>query len=237
MWNGVGPGFLKRTPGTFAHRRDGRCGFEWDHRAGARPRPTTPELRLADLDRDGLDAEVVYGCLMINDMIADRRAARVGQRASTTTGPPTSRRRSDPNRIYPLAIVPNNDPQVAAAEVRRCAKMGLQGRRPRVQAMSIPLYQHELVPALGGGRRVPLPDRVPLHRLQGGARPRHPRDGAAVHAPVAPGALLALPARHHGGAGLDHHLRGVREVPRLQVRPGRSGVTWLPYVFDRLDTE
>ena len=71
MWNGVGPGFLKYQPKVFAHIDEMKaCGFEWDYRAGARPRPTTPELRLADLDRDGLDAEVVYGCLMINDMIA-----------------------------------------------------------------------------------------------------------------------------------------------------------------------
>ena len=31
-----------------------------------------------------------------------------------------------PNRVFPLAIIPNNDPIEAAAEVRRCAKMGLE---------------------------------------------------------------------------------------------------------------
>jgi uncharacterized protein len=46
-------------------------GFEWNYHLGAQPRPTTPELRLADLDRDGLDAEIIYGCLMINDLIAN----------------------------------------------------------------------------------------------------------------------------------------------------------------------
>ena len=56
----------------FAHIDvDEEYGFEWDYTAGAHPRPTTPELRLADLDRDGLDAEIIYGCLMINDLIAD----------------------------------------------------------------------------------------------------------------------------------------------------------------------
>jgi len=72
MWNGVGPGFLKYTRGMFGHIDEMKdLGFEWDYRPGARPRPTTPELRLADLDRDGIDAEIVYGCLMINDLIAD----------------------------------------------------------------------------------------------------------------------------------------------------------------------
>ena len=51
-------------------------GFEWNYQPGAQPRPTTPELRLADLDRDGVDAEIIYGCLMINDLISngDQRA-------------------------------------------------------------------------------------------------------------------------------------------------------------------
>ena len=61
MWNGVRPGFLKYTKGMFGHIDEMKdAGFEWDYRPGATPRPTTPELRLADLDRDGLDAEIVY---------------------------------------------------------------------------------------------------------------------------------------------------------------------------------
>src|SRR5215470_565275 len=45
MWNGVGPGFLKRVPGSFARIDEmAACGFEWDYRPGAKPRPTTPEL-------------------------------------------------------------------------------------------------------------------------------------------------------------------------------------------------
>ena len=146
MWNGVGPGFLKRTPGSFARIDEmASCGFEWDHRAGAKPRPTTPELRLADLDRDGLDAEVVYGCLMINDMIASGER-RAWADAIYNDWAADFAKKSDPNRIYPLAIVPSNDPKVAAAEVRRCAKMGLKGGDLGFKSMSIPLYQHDWYP-------------------------------------------------------------------------------------------
>src|SRR6516165_1866001 len=53
------------------YRRDEGPRFEWNYQRGAKPRPTTPELRLADLDRDNLASEIVYGCLMINDLIAD----------------------------------------------------------------------------------------------------------------------------------------------------------------------
>ena len=70
MWNGVGPGFLPYTRGSFDHIDEmADLGFKWDSYPGAIPRPTTPELRIADLDRDGLEKEVVYGCLMVNDLI------------------------------------------------------------------------------------------------------------------------------------------------------------------------
>src|ERR1700757_263322 len=46
--------------------------FEWNPRPGPKPRPTTPELRLADLDRDGLSAGIGYGCLMINNLLPAR---------------------------------------------------------------------------------------------------------------------------------------------------------------------
>src|SRR5512132_609932 len=116
MWNGVGPGFLKYTPGMFGHIDEMKGhGFEWDYSAGATPRPTTPELRLADLDRDGLDAEVVYGCLMINDLI-DKAEMRTWANAIYNDWAAEFGRRSDPNRIFPLAIIPNTDPQEAAAE-------------------------------------------------------------------------------------------------------------------------
>src|SRR5271169_7213825 len=54
MWNGIGPGFLPYQKGMFGHIDEMKdSGFEWSSKPGAKPRPTTPELRIADLDRDG----------------------------------------------------------------------------------------------------------------------------------------------------------------------------------------
>src|SRR5215469_1606598 len=55
-------------------------------------------------------------------------------------------KRSDPKRVFPLAIVPNTDPVEAAAEVRRCAKMGLHGGDLAFKRMTPPLYTHEWYP-------------------------------------------------------------------------------------------
>ncbi len=146
MWNGIGPGFSKYQKGMFAHIDVMKeYGFACDYTPGAQPRPTTPELRLADLDRDGLDAEIIYGCLMINDLIADGEHRAWANKIYNDWAADFAKR-SDPNRIFPLAVIPNNDPLVAAAEVRRCAKMGLKGGDLAFKRMSLPLYHHAWYP-------------------------------------------------------------------------------------------
>src|SRR5215212_9230983 len=137
MWNGVGPGFLPYTKGMFDHIDEmAALGFEWNSYPGAKPRPTTPELRLADLDRDGLDKEVIYGCLMVNDLI-DEDEIRNWVNARYNDWAADFAKRSDPNRVFPLAIIPNTDPKVAAAEVRRFTiRTGSRSGKPRPSASS-----------------------------------------------------------------------------------------------------
>src|SRR3984893_16610431 len=140
MWNGVGPGFQKFQRGMFGHIDEmADLGFEWNNAAGAKPRPTTPELRIADLDRDGQAAEIVYGCLMINEMIGDADLRAWSDRMYNDWVADFARR-GDGKRIYPLAITPNTAPLEAPAEVRRCARMGLRGGDLAFKRMSPPLY-------------------------------------------------------------------------------------------------
>ena len=68
MWNGIGPGFK-------AHEYD--LGFYTGHHWEAPPRPTTPDLPIEDLDKDGVDAEIVHGIIMgIGPVPAVRKVLR-----------------------------------------------------------------------------------------------------------------------------------------------------------------
>src|SRR5260370_25928891 len=146
MWKGIGPGLLPYQKGMFGTMDERKeLGFEGKSRPGAKPRPTTPELRLADLDRDGLSAEVVYGCLMINDLISEA-PLRAWADKTYNDWVADFAKRSDSNRVFPLAIVPNTDPIEAAAELRRCAQMGLRGGQRAFKRMSPRLYTHEGYP-------------------------------------------------------------------------------------------
>ena len=237
MWNGVGPGFLPYQKGVFGHIDEMRgSGFEWDNRPGARPRPTTPELRLADLDRDGLAAEIVYGCLMINDLIANGEQ-RAWANAIYNDWAADFAKRSDPERIFPLAIIPNNDPLVAAGEVRRCARLGLRGGDLAFKRMSVPLYHHAWYPLWEAAAECRFPISFHSTGFKGLRVPDTPEmereymtqwrlvrsslfqlDGMEV--------LVSLIA---SGA--------CEKYPDLRFVLGESGVTWIPYVLDRLDTE
>jgi uncharacterized protein len=237
MWNGVGPGFLKYAKGTLARidlMKD--LGFEWDYRPGAKPRPTTPEMRIADLDRDGLDAEVIYGCLMINEMIADGELRAWCDRMYNDWVADFAKR-ADPARVFPLAIVPNNDPQQAADEVRRCAKMGLRGGDLAFKRMSLPLYHHGWDPLWQAAAECRFPISF------------HSTGFKALRAPDSPEMEKEYNLQYRLVRSSLFQLDTMEVLvsllasgaceryPDFNFVLGESGVTWLPYVFDRLDTE
>jgi len=237
MWNGVGPGFLPYTKGALARidlMKD--LGFEWDYRPGAKPRPTTPELRLADLDRDGVDAEVVYGCLMINEMINDP-GLRGWCDGIYNDWVADFAKRADPNRVFPLAIIPNHDPQAAAAEVRRCAKLGLRGGDLAFKRLSLPLWHHDWFALWEASAECRFPISFHSTGFQGLRTPDSPTMEREYMTEwrLVRSALFQLDTMEVLVSLLASG--ACEKYPDFNFVLGESGVTWLPYVFDRLDTE
>ena len=237
MWNGVGPGFLKYQPGVFGHIDEMKAvGFEWDNRRGASPRPTTAEHRLADLDRDGVDAEIIYGCLMINDLIADG-SMRAWCNQKYNDWAADFAKKSDPSRVFPLAIIPNNDPQVAAAEVRRCAAMGLKGGDLAFKRMSVPLYHHDWYALWEAAAECRFPISFHSTGFKGLRAPDTPQmeQEYLIQFRLVRSALFQL----DGMEVLVSLLASgaCEKYPDFKFILGESGVTWIPYVLDRLDTE
>ncbi|HEX2481655.1 MAG TPA: amidohydrolase family protein, partial [Methylomirabilota bacterium] len=237
MWNGVGPRFLKYEPGIFGHIDEMKAGgFTWDYRRGAQPRPTTPELRLADLDRDGLDAEIVYGCLMINDLIASADL-RTWTNQIYNDWAADFAKRSDPNRVFPLAIIPNTDPLAAAAEVRRCARLGLRGGDLAFKRLSVPLYHRGWDPVWEAAQECRFPISFHSTGFKGLRAPDTPEMEKEYAVPwrIVRASLFQLDGME---VLVSVIASGACErYPDFKFVLGESGVTWIPYVFDRLDTE
>jgi len=237
MWNGVGPGFLKYQEGSFRRIDEMKGhGFEWDNQPGASPRPTTPEMRLADLDRDGLEAELVYGCLMINDLI-ESAEQRAWADATYNDWVADFARRADPNRVFPLGIIPNTDPGVAAAEVRRCAKMGLRGGDLAFKRMSPPLYHHDWDTLWEAAAECRFPISFHSTGFKAVRAPETPEMEKACFTEwrLVRSSLFQLDTMEVLVSLLASG--ACERYPEFRFVLGESGVTWLPYVFDRLDTE
>ena len=237
MWNGVGPGFLKYQQGSFGHIDEMKAsGFEWDSRPGAQPRPTTPELRLQDLDRDGLDAEIIYGCLRVNDLIPDGQRRAWAYRMYNDWAADFAKR-SDPNRVFPLAVIPNNNTQDAAAEIRRCAKMGLRGGDLPMNRMVVPLYHHDWYAVWEAASECSFP--ISFHStgfkgLRGPDTPEMEKEYMTEWRLVR-SALFQLDGMEVLVSLITSG--ACEKYPNLKFVLGESGVTWIPYVLDRLDTE
>ena len=75
LMNGVGPAGAKYVAGTH-YRVDvmASTGLYEDGKKGMR-RPTDPDLRATDMERDGVDAEVIYGILGAATRLNDPEAA------------------------------------------------------------------------------------------------------------------------------------------------------------------
>jgi predicted TIM-barrel fold metal-dependent hydrolase len=237
MWNGIGPGFLKYQRGTYGHIDEMKdLGFEWSNQRGVDPRPTTPELRLADLDRDGLEAEIVYGCLMINDLIASAEQRTWANRVYNDWAADFAKR-ADSNRVFPLAIVPNTDPKEAAAEVRRCAKLGLRGGDLAFKRMAPPLYHHDWYALWEAAAECRFPISFHSTGFKALRAPDNPQMEAeyTLQWRLVRSALFQLDTMEVLVSLLASG--ACEKYPEFRFVLGESGVTWLPYVFDRIDTE
>src|SRR2546428_10949296 len=114
-----------------SRRRHTRSDRDWssdvcssDLKKGIR-RPGDPHLRVKEMDRDGVDAEVIYGILAAAAKLNDREASNEMLRIYNTW-------LNDfcshyPDRHIGLACLPYGDIEAAVAEVHRVAKLGFKG--------------------------------------------------------------------------------------------------------------
>jgi len=233
LMNGVGPAGAKYVPGMH-HRVDimAKTGLYEDGRKGIR-RPSDPVLRAKDMDRDGVQAEVLYGILGAATRLDDHEAATEMFRIYNDWLADFIRH--DPDRYIGLACLPYGDIDAAVKEIKRVAGSGVRGVElscswdmepmwhpvwePLWQAVNevgLPLHFHTF-PALS-------PDV--LEKQKGLTR------RAAFFTVVSAFQmnLVNILAAIVGAAVLERY-------PRVRIAFGESGIGWIPYALDRMDFE
>ena len=119
LMNGMGSAGRLYEPGKI-HRSDRMAaqGVYDDGKKGIR-RMTDPDLRLKDQDRDGIQAEVLYGILGATSRINDDEAA--GEMLRIYNEWLAGFCNSHPDRFAGLACIPNHDIDAAVGEIERVA--------------------------------------------------------------------------------------------------------------------
>jgi predicted TIM-barrel fold metal-dependent hydrolase len=230
---GVGPGGQKLVPGQ-NYRVDvmAATGLYEDGKKGVR-RPTDPELRVKDMDRDGVQAEVIYGILGAATRLGDHEAAAAMFRIYNDWLADFCRHH--PDRLIGLACLPYGDIDAAVKELYRVATLGLRGVELSCSWDMEPMWHPVWEPLWAAVNDVGLPlhfhtfPSLPPSKLeqQTGLTRR-----AAFFTAVSSFQmnLINIVAAVIGRAVLERY-------PRIRISFGESGIGWLPYALDRMDFE
>ncbi len=233
LLNGVGPAGQKLVPGQ-NYRVDvmAATGLYEDGRKGNR-HPTDPVLRARDMERDGVQAEVIFGILgaatRLNDPVAANEMFRIYNDWLLDFC------KHDPERFIGLACLPYGDIDAAVKEIRRVAKLGLRGVELSCSWDMEPMWHPMWEPLWKTIHEVNLPlhfhtfPAVPPSQLD---KATGPTRRAAFFTVVSAFQmhLVNILAAVIGAAVLERY-------PNVRISFGESGIGWIPYALDRMDFE
>jgi predicted TIM-barrel fold metal-dependent hydrolase len=231
--NGMGSAGREYVPGKI-HRSDrmAATGLYEDGKRGIR-RLTDPELRLKDQERDGVQAEVLYGILGATRRLNDPEAAVELVRIYNEWLADFCD--EHPDRYAGLACIPNFPVEAAVEEMRRVIKRGgVRGLEIAHSYDIAPLWDPQWNPVWEVANEVALP--VHFHTA-GERRPDlaklPPQLARVEHAVHISGFQLYMATTL-----ISVIFAGVLERCRnVKIVIGESGIGWIPYVLDRMDAE
>jgi predicted TIM-barrel fold metal-dependent hydrolase len=191
-------------------------------------RPGTPETRLEDMDRDGIQTHVIYSPTTTQMRIEEPGLRAACQRAYNDWAGEFNA--ADPNRLVCLADIPSHDPAAARDEILRAAKMGHRGAIVHQFHGEQPIFEDIWHPFWDAVEETRLP--VSIH-LGPGMHSLKPQLGSWRM----PAFVAVVPMQ------LDEVLSGMvfsgilEQRPNVRLVMGEAGLGWIPYVVERLDHE
>ena len=233
LMNGMGSAGREYVAGRI-HRSDrmASTGLYEDGKRGIR-RLTDPELRLKDQERDGVQAEVLYGILGATRRLNDPEAAVELVRIYNEWLADFCD--THPDHYAGLACIPNAPVDAAVKEMRRVIKRGgVRGFEIAHSYDIAPFWDPQWNPVWEVANEAGLP--VHFHTA-GERRPDlaklPPQLARVEHAVHISGFQLYMATTL-----ISVIFAGVLERYRnVKIVIGESGIGWIPYVLDRMDAE
>jgi uncharacterized protein len=234
MAGGVGASGTPFVPGKQLRvDKMAEAGLYDDFTQKGHRRPGDPHLRVKELDRDGVDAEVIYGILAACAKMPDREAANEMLRIYNNFM--NNFCSYYPDREIGLACLPYSDIDAAAAEVRRVAKLGMKGVELSCSWHMTPMWHPMWDPLWEAINEVQLP--LHFHTF--------PATDPKLRASLTGNTLRAM--TYSGLCRFQMTLATIltdlmgaavfERFPNIRMVLGESGIGWIPYVLDRMDFE
>ncbi len=202
--------------------------------------PTVPELRIKDQEVDGLQAEVIYGILGVTTGFSDAGEGISDPQVVTAIYDIYNRWiadfcQSNPERFVGLACISCHDPEEAAEQLRRAAKLGLRGAEINVSSAAKPIYDRQWDDLWAAAVDCQMP--ISFHTT--GLPFRQPEEPTAdEYQWVALGLMYTLFQLSGPEYLASILLSGACDRhPDLKFVLGECGVGWIPYMLHRLDQE
>ncbi|HEX3538336.1 MAG TPA: amidohydrolase family protein [Stellaceae bacterium] len=230
---GMGSAGRKYEPGKI-HRSDRMASTGlYDAEQQKIRRLTDPDLRLKDQDRDGIQAEVLYGVLGATMRLNDDEAAAEVLRIYNEWLAGFCK--AHPDRYAGLANIPNHSVEAAVGEIERVARRGnVKGLEISRRHDMTPLWDPWWNPVWDAAAASGLP--MHFHTIGGPRRDFSQLTGKVLLAARA--ASITSFQMHMAEVLMSIIFAGVLEHrPNLKVVIGESGTGWIPYILDRMDAE
>src|SRR5262252_851207 len=195
-------------------------------------RPGDPHLRIREMEKDGVDAEIIFGILGVASRVQDHAAANEMLRIYNEWLRDFCSHY--PDRQIGLACLPYGDISAAVKEVHRVAKLGLKGLELSCSWDMEPMWHPSWEPFWKTVDEVQLP--LHFHTFPT-TPPRARQEAPRVRRAAMFTGVSAFQM------GLIHIIAGMmgagvfERYPRLRVSFGESGAGWLAYALHRMDFE
>jgi predicted TIM-barrel fold metal-dependent hydrolase len=223
-------------PGVTGGKR-GRILADAGFAAGDQTRPSNPAQRREDQERDGVEAEIIYGIIGISrglfshQGLGDHELLGAVYRAYNDYI--ASFNRALPGRFFGLGCLPNHDAQAAVDEIKHCATLGLPGAVFVPWGSAMPVWHDMWEPMWSAAEASDLV--ISFHVFEGGGATVGYEIKGLKH-PASIGSWTVVAPLQMDEIVSSVILSGVCERhPRLRLVLGESGIGWLPYMLERLD--
>ena len=234
MAGGVGASGTPYVPGKQLRvDKMAEAGLYDDFNKKGMRRPGDPHLRVKELDRDGVDAEVIYGILAACAKMKSPEAANEMLRIYNDFMRDFSGHY--PDRMIGLACLPYSNIEGAAAEVRRVAKLGMKGVELSCSWHMTPMWHPMWDPLWEAVNETQLP--LHFHTFPAVDPEERKKYDLPVQRRMTYAGLCLFQMT------LGHILSALmgaavfERFPNIRVVLGESGIGWIPYVIDRMDFE